>query len=58
MNIEEVKPVAYMIFDELYNEVIAYKENEQIANRIAEVHNLSPDMYHCKVIPLYRHPEK
>ncbi|CCW28966.1 hypothetical protein ABLA30_22345 [Xenorhabdus nematophila] len=52
------EPVAYMVRDEMYNEVITYKENEEIANKIAEVHNSSPELFNCKVIPLYCYPKK
>ncbi|CDL79974.1 hypothetical protein [Xenorhabdus cabanillasii] len=51
------KPVAYMVLDEIYNEVITYKGNEEIANKIAEVHN-SSELFNCKVIPLYCYPQK
>ncbi|MDC9607127.1 hypothetical protein [Xenorhabdus griffiniae] len=55
--LQKTKPIAYMVFDETYNEVITYKGNEQLANKVAENYNSSSE-YCCKVIPLYSHPEK
>ncbi|WP_416778277.1 hypothetical protein ACNFJN_08810 [Xenorhabdus budapestensis] len=52
---ENMEPVAYMIFDENFNEPMAYKDNKEEAEQSLSFYRR---VCCCKIIPLYRHPNK
>ncbi|MEX0445977.1 hypothetical protein [Xenorhabdus sp. SGI246] len=52
---ENMEPVAYMIFDENLNEPMAYKDSKEEAEKSLSFYRR---LCCCKIIPLYRHPNK
>ncbi|MBD2803066.1 hypothetical protein ID854_22120 [Xenorhabdus sp. M] len=52
---ESMEPVAYKIFDEKFNEILGFRSSKEGAEQSFLYYK---DECCCKVIPLYRHPNK